>query len=227
MKRSEINAEIRYAESLAKKYQFNLPPFASWTPEEWAHKGHEYDEIRDNALGWDVTDFGIGQFQKYGLTLFTIRNGNQKLAEKYPKVYCEKIFIIKPGQILPFHYHKFKTEDIICRNGGKLLAHLYNVGKDGKLADTDVTVKRDGRSYTVKAGEDIIYGPGESVTLMQYTYHEVMVVPGTDAVLVGEVSRCNDDVTDNFFLEMPGRFPKIEEDEKPYHLLCNEYPAAK
>jgi D-lyxose ketol-isomerase len=24
-----------------------------------------------------------------------------------------------------------------------------------------------------------------------------------------------------------GRFPAIEEDEAPYRLLCNEYPAAK
>ena len=24
-----------------------------------------------------------------------------------------------------------------------------------------------------------------------------------------------------------GRFPAIEEDEPPYRLLCNEYPAAK
>jgi len=24
-----------------------------------------------------------------------------------------------------------------------------------------------------------------------------------------------------------GRFPKIEEDEAPYRLLCNEYPAAE
>jgi len=24
-----------------------------------------------------------------------------------------------------------------------------------------------------------------------------------------------------------GRFPTIEEDEPPYRLLCNEYPAAK
>jgi D-lyxose ketol-isomerase len=37
---------------------------------------------------------------------------------------------------------------------------------------------------------------------------------------------CNDDNTDNFFLEELGRFPAIEEDEPAYRLLCTEYPAA-
>jgi len=46
-------------------------------------------------------------------------------------------------------------------------------------------------------------------------------------VLIGEVSMCNDDVNDNFFLEPIGRFPKVEEDEKPYRLLCSEYPKFK
>lgn len=44
---------------------------------------------------------------------------------------------------------------------------------------------------------------------------------------MGEVSQCNDDNTDNRFYEEMGRFPKIEEDEAPYRLLCTEYPAAK
>ena len=53
------------------------------------------------------------------------------------------------------------------------------------------------------------------------------VEKGTGAVLLGEVSQCNDDNTDNRFYEEMGRFPKIEEDEAPYRLLCTEYPAAK
>ena len=39
------------------EYRFALPPPYSFTPEEWETKGHEYDEIRDNMLGWDVTDY--------------------------------------------------------------------------------------------------------------------------------------------------------------------------
>jgi hypothetical protein len=42
--------------------------------------------------------------------------------------------------------------------------------------------------------------------------------------MVGEVSKVNDDTKDNCFLTPLGRFPEIEEDEPPVHLLCNEYP---
>lgn len=76
MKRSEINAVIKKFEALLAEYKFALPPYLSFTPEEWAEKGHEYDEIRDNALGWDVTDYGEGHFDTLGLALITIRNGN-------------------------------------------------------------------------------------------------------------------------------------------------------
>ena len=48
----------------------------------------------------------------------------------------------------------------------------------------------------------------------------------TGPVLLGEVSQCNDDNTDNRFNPPMGRFPAIEEDEPPYRLLCNEYPPA-
>lgn len=79
MKRSEINSLIENAITFLKQNNFYLPPFAFWSPEEWSKKkGAEYDEIRDNQLGWDITDFGSGNFAKTGLFLFTIRNGNQK-----------------------------------------------------------------------------------------------------------------------------------------------------
>lgn len=65
-----------------------------------------------------------------------------------------------------------------------------------------------------------------SITLTPYLYHEFHVVEGSGSVLIGEVSQCNDDETDNRFYEKIGRFPEIEEDEAPYRLLCNEYPAA-
>lgn len=62
MKRSEINALITEAIAFLTEHRFHLPPFAFWSPEEWAQKGREYDEIRDNMLGWDVTGFGSGDF---------------------------------------------------------------------------------------------------------------------------------------------------------------------
>ena len=66
-----------------------------------------------------------------------------------------------------------------------------------------------------------------SVTAARNLYHDFEVEPGTGAVLLGEVSQCNDDNTDNRFYEKMGRFPAIEEDEPPYWLLCGEYPAAR
>ena len=56
MKRSKINQCIREMEALIREHGFALPPFCHWTPEEWKEKGEEYDEIRDNMLGWDITD---------------------------------------------------------------------------------------------------------------------------------------------------------------------------
>ena len=145
MKRSKINQCIKEMEQLAEKHGFVLPPFCNWTPDEWETKSHEYDEIRDNMLGWDITDYGLGDFDKVGFALVTIRNGNQN-HPKYKKVYAEKLLMLKEG---------------------------------------------------------------------------------TGDVLIGEVSMCNDDNTDNRFYEEVGRFPEIEEDEAPYRFLCNEYPKAK
>mgnify|MGYP000041954099 CR=1 FL=1 len=65
MKRSEINATIKQFEALLDQYRFRIPPYLSFTPEEWADKNHEWDEIRDNMLGWDITDYGKGDFDKF------------------------------------------------------------------------------------------------------------------------------------------------------------------
>ena len=226
MKRSHINAVLKKMEGMINEYKFALPPFLSWTPEEWADKGHEYDEIRDNMLGWDVTDYGLGKYEELGIALITIRNGNAN-NPKYTKTYAEKLIMIEEGQTSPMHFHWNKMEDIINRGGGNLIFRLYNATKDGQLAETDVEINQDGRKYMVKAGSDIVLKPGESLTLYPYYYHEFVVQPGTGTVLLGEVSMCNDDNTDNRFLEPLGRFPTIEEDEPPYRLLCTEYSPAK
>lgn len=225
MKRSEINQAIRQMEALIKEHGFEIPPFCSWTPEEWKEKGAEYQEIRDNMLGWDITDYGLGDFDKVGFALITIRNGNLK-NPKYTKTYAEKLLMIKEGQHSPMHFHWNKMEDIINRGGGTVLIKVYNSTENEELADTDVTVHCDGREFTVPAGTQIELHPGESITIYPYMYHDFDVKPGTGDVLLGEVSMCNDDENDNRFYENVGRFPAIEEDEAPYRLLCNEYPKA-
>ena len=109
MKRSKINQCIREMEALIREHGFALPPFCHWTPEEWKEKGEEYDEIRDNMLGWDITDYGQGDFDKCGFSLITIRNGNQN-DPKYKKVYAEKLLMLKEGQHSPMHFHWKKSE---------------------------------------------------------------------------------------------------------------------
>ena len=228
MKRSEINQALRELEEMARTYRFALPPFCHFTPEEWQDKGHEYDEIRDNMLGWDITDYGLGDFDRVGFSLITLRNGNLRLSGQYPKSYAEKLLYLKEGQYSPNHFHLSKMEDIINRGGGTLLIRVYNSLPDEEIdRERAVTVHMDGRTFSVPAGTQLRLEPGMSITIQPRLYHDFEVEPGTGAVLIGEVSQCNDDNTDNRFHPPVGRFPAIEEDEPPYRLLCNEYPAAK
>ena len=226
MKRSEINKALKEMEAMIRSCRFELPPFCGFTPEEWQEKGHEYDEVRDNMLGWDITDYGLGRFNEMGFTLITLRNGNVKLP-KYTKTYAEKLLFLRPGQASPMHFHWNKMEDIINRGGGNVLIQVYNSDEQGGFADTPVEVHCDGRAYTVQAGERVRLCPGESITIYPYMYHDFTLEEGTGPVLLGEVSMCNDDENDNRFYEEMPRFPAIEEDEKPYRLLCTEYPEAR
>lgn len=225
MKRSEINKSIKEMEEMIRKCGFCLPPFCNFTPQEWNEKGAEFDEIRDNMLGWDITDYGLGNFDKVGFALITLRNGNLH-NPKYTKTYAEKLLYLKEGQTSPMHFHWNKMEDIINRGGGNVLIRVYNSTPEEDFDTSDVTVNCDGREYTVSAGTQIRLCPGESITIYPYMYHDFEVEEGTGSVLLGEVSMLNDDNADNRFYEKMGRFPKIEEDEEPYRLLCSEYPQA-
>jgi D-lyxose ketol-isomerase len=226
MKRSEINRLIENAKEILTKSNIALPPLASWSPEDWTGKGHECDEIRDCMLGWDITDFGSGNFAKIGLVVFTVRNGHTTLNAYGDKTYCEKVIIMRPGQRCPMHFHWNKAEDIINRCGGVLVFKMYNSTLDERLADTDVTVSLDGVRTTLRAGAEITLGSGESITVPAGLYHEFWAAEGGGALVAGEVSKVNDDHTDNRFLVPAGRFPKIEEDCPPTHYLCTEYPPA-
>lgn len=223
MKRSEINSIMRDADAFIRRQGFYLPPFAYWTPEEWKTKGDEVCEIVDNRLGWDITDFGSGDFQKSGLFLFTIRNGHPSNWDKRQgKLYAEKLLLVGVDQLTPLHFHWNKMEDIINRGGGKLAIQLFHSLPDGELdRRSPVSVSLDGVRRTVPAGETLELSPGESITLVPYLYHKFRAAGSR--VLCGEVSMVNDDTSDNRFYEPLGRFPVIEEDEPPLHLLVMDY----
>jgi D-lyxose ketol-isomerase len=226
MKRSQINAAIRRMEELLSKHSFSLPSFCKWTPADWKSKGHEYDEIRTATLGWDITDYGEERFDELGFTLITLRNGLSGSA-KYNKPYAEKLLMVEDGQYSPMHFHWNKMEDIINRGGGNVLIRVYNSAPGGGFADSPVKVLSDGREYFAAPGSRVRLSPGESISIYPGLYHDFEVEAGSGAVLLGEVSMCNDDKNDNRFYENLGRFPTIEEDEAPYRLLCTEYPEAQ
>jgi len=223
MRRSALNRYITEASAFFAENRFVLPPFASWTPEDWRRLGSEAIELRTQRLGWDVTDFNSGHFESRGLTIFTLRNGLSSRPEA-AKPYAEKIMLVRENQLTPFHYHARKTEDIINRGDvgtGRLVIQLYLSAKDGSLADDPLTAVCDGISRQVEPGGTVVLGPGESITLPPYLYHAFHAIDG-DA-LIGEVSSTNNDDTDNYFYEPVGRYPKVEEDEPPLRLLCTEY----
>jgi len=222
MKRSEVNAIMADAKNFIRQRGFYLPPFAYWTPGDWRSKGEEAREIVENQLGWDITDFGSGQFAKVGLFLFTIRNGSLRELEAKPgKLYCEKLMIVDVDQVTPMHFHWNKVEDIINRGGGQLVIQLYNATAEDGLADCEVTINVDGIRRQVKSGDKVVLDPGESITLPPRLYHEFW--GARERVLVGEVSSVNDDRCDNRFYRTVGRFPGIHEDEAPLHLLVTDY----
>jgi D-lyxose ketol-isomerase len=220
MKRSEINQILKSAKAFMAERQFMLPPWAYWDMNDWKQNEESTQEIRENMLGWDITDFGSGDFYKRGLFLFTLRNGKFDVDKK---PYAEKIMIVEENQETPMHYHWSKMEDIINRGGGNLIIQLYNSTPDNKFDTTPVNFKKDGVKGKVDAGGKVVLPPGESICLEQGMYHRFYGETGNGKVLVGEVSMVNDDANDNCFYEVIGRFPVIEEDVATLHLLVSDY----
>jgi D-lyxose ketol-isomerase len=222
MKRSRINDIIRAADDLMRKYGFVLPPFAYWSPDEFRSRT-DAAAIISARCGWDITDFGQGQFDRIGLFLFTLRNGRlADLQRGGGMCYAEKLLIARQGQLTPMHTHAIKAEDIINRGGATLVVELYGSDDSGGFApDRGGVVQCDGIARRYGPGDKLRLLPGESVTLMPGDWHAFWGEGGD--VLVGEVSTVNDDLTDNIFRDPIGRFAEIDEDEVPLHLLVSDY----
>lgn len=224
MKRSRVNEIIREADAFIRSFGYIMPPFAYWSPGEFKDRQADIDNILKAGMGWDVTDYGQGDFDALGLFLFTVRNGDAAdLTRGRGMLYAEKIMISRQDQISPMHRHTIKAEDIINRGGATLALQLYNDDGTDKGIDTesDVVVYTDGLRRVLPAGGILELSPGESVTLLPGNWHKFWGEGGD--VLIGEVSTVNDDRTDNTFLDPIGRFSAIEEDEDPIHLLVSDY----
>ncbi len=224
MHRADVNDIIRAADDFIRSFGFVLPPFAYWTPEEMTTRRAQIGGIVNARLGWDITDYGEGRFAEMGLFLFTVRNGSEEdLRRGGGMCYAEKIMISRHDQVSPMHRHVVKAEDIINRGGATLALKLYNSDAAGAICKrTEVVVATDGVQRKQGPGEVLHLSPGESVTLMPGNWHAFWGEGGD--VLIGEVSTVNNDLTDNIFAAPIGRFPEIDEDEPPLHLLVSDYP---
>ncbi|HQG89809.1 MAG TPA: D-lyxose/D-mannose family sugar isomerase, partial [Flexilinea sp.] len=177
-------------------------------------------EILTKEMGWDITDFALDDFYHRGMLLFTIRNGSTP-ETGYDKPYCEKIMILEDGQKCLLHFHWDKVEDIINRGGGTLKLQFYNATADEQLDQKNpVILYVDGIRTEIEPGGILSLVPGQSVTLPQRNYHSFW---GDGKVLVGEVSKVNDDHTDNRFFDPIPRFPKVIEDEPIFRPMIGDY----
>lgn len=189
MKRSEINRAVRDASLFFKEHHWTLPP----------------------SPKWDVTDFGLGEFRKYGLVLVN-------LAEE-PE-YCEKMMYAVKDQRTPFHSHKQKKEDIIVRNGTLAINLFKGSPAESKEGET-FQLQVNGILTKLNNGDTLTLNAGERITLVPGICHEFW--PVSDACILGEVSTANDDLHDNFFFNPEiGRFSAIEEDEAPVVKLISD-----
>jgi hypothetical protein len=214
MKRSEIDRQIEKFIDFAKENNYEIPIY------DYQNK-KIIKELLERQIGFDITDFGSGDFNKIGLALFTVRNGNPREKKTIP--YCEKTMFSLPGQLTPRHYHKKKIEDIFLRAGSPLVIRIWQTDqpRDKKI---EFSVLFNGADYReVIAGQELFLNIGESVTLTPDLSHEFFSDPTGVGSLIGEVSTFNDDLGDNIFIDPVARFPKIQEDQPIKYYLVSDY----
>ena len=220
MKRSEINLAIDNAKKMMSEYKWTLPKWAYWNKDDFNKNPDLKAYLKAHQMGWDVTDFGKNEFKEQGITLFCIRNGIQ--GNDNDKPYAEKLLFMEEGQIIPFHSHKIKLEDIINRGGGKLVIEFVEIDNDQNEKTDPINILVDGVLNKINPYEQLILERGQSVTIERNIFHRFYALKGTGMVMAGEVSQVNDDNNDNYFLEPIGRFSKIHEDVEVTHPLWNE-----
>ena len=133
----------------------------------------------------EIVDFGLGDFERVGLTLCVYVNTERV---------CAKEMVLLPHQTCPEHKHvehdgiEGKEETFRCRYG-KVYLYVSGDGKkediSAKIPPTDVTVFHE-----------VVLHPGEQYTLLPGTLHWFQA--GDDGAVISEFSTANSDETDLF-----------------------------
>ena len=132
----------------------------------------------------ELTDFGLGAFEREGLGLLTYVNTDR---------YCAKELLLLPGQTCPQHRHPpvaggpGKQETFRCRRG---LVFLYVEGEP--TAEPAATPPGD--AYDVR--HEIRLEPGQQHTIPPDTWHWFQA--GPEGALVSEFSSTSRDGADVF-----------------------------
>ena len=182
--------------------------------------GHRGDPAPPASAGTSPTS-ASGDFAKFGLLLFTVRNGVPGV-DGHTKPYAEKMMVVQPGQVTPLHFHWAKMEDIINprrRHAGDATLPQHGQRRVGSALRRSAIDRRH-PARKCRPARSCAFRPRARA----FACRSGCTTPSGPrcACVVGEVSMVNDDHCDNRFYQRVGRFPEIVEDESPLHLLSSD-----
>jgi D-lyxose ketol-isomerase len=141
----------------------------------------------DERAAIEVTDFGLGDFDRQGLVLLTYVNTDR---------YCAKELLLLPNQTCPQHRHPpvdgdpGKQETFRCRRG-EVYLHV-----EGAPTQAPVAQPPAGSQDYYGVGHEIRLLPGEQHTIAPNTWHWFQA--GPEGALVSEFSSTSRDELDVF-----------------------------
>ena len=149
----------------------------------------------------EVTDFGLGMLEKFGLQILTYVSTERV---------CAKELVLFPRQTCPEHRHPSigdnpgKEETFRCRWGK---VYLYVPGEPTK--NPKAFIPEDKKGY-LTVWHEIALNPGEQYTLYPNTPHWFQA--GDEGAIVSEFSTKNTDEYDIFTDPYIKRIVRIDED---------------
>ena len=223
MKRSFIDARVDAMLALCQRHGVTLPPFASWSEDEYRADPAAARRIAEGGLGWNIVEFSPGSYAKEGLSVFTTRMGDwRQLGSGRGRLYGEKAIMAEDGQRTPHHYHIVKTEDILNRGGARFVIELFKVDRSGAPLKEKFRVLKYVKTLDLNPGDRVTLEPGESLVLEPFVAHAFWAEGGP--TLAGEISLANDDASDNYFLPPPAAPAPIEEDKPKRFITTRDHP---